>query len=129
MELAGTAFRGVCDDELAPDRLIVRRVKESKCPAGRRRLRGGRYPAEGPDAKDGQPQEISPVSDHIYKMIELVGFSDTSIENAAKAAVAQAAIDEKNMRWLEVKEIRGQIESGRIAHWQVRISIGAAQET
>jgi dodecin len=69
------------------------------------------------------------VSDHIYKMIDLVGFSNTSIENAAQAAVANAAVTEETVRRFEVKESRGHIESGTIAHWQVRISIGAARES
>jgi len=65
------------------------------------------------------------VSEHTYKMIELVGSSHISIDDAVKNAVAKAALDEKNCRWLEVLETRGHIEDGRIAHWQVRVKIGA----
>jgi len=67
----------------------------------------------------------SPMSEHTYKMIELVGSSHVGIEEAVKNAVAKAAIDEKNLRWLEVMETRGHIEDGKIAHWQVRVKIGA----
>ena len=40
-------------------------------------------------------------------------------------AIAKAAIDEKSLRWFEVLETRGHIEDGKIAHWQVRVKIGA----
>ena len=65
------------------------------------------------------------MSEHTYKMLELVGSSHTSIEDAVKNAVAKAAIDEKSLRWFEVLETRGPIEDGKIAHWQVRVKIGA----
>ena len=65
------------------------------------------------------------MSEHTYKMIELVGSSHTSIEEAVKNAVAKAALDEKSLRWFEVLETRGHIEDGTIAHWQVRVKIGA----
>jgi len=65
------------------------------------------------------------MSEHTYKLLELVGSSHTSIEDAVKHAVAKAAIDEKNLRWFELVETRGHIEDGKIAHWQVRVKIGA----
>ena len=40
-------------------------------------------------------------------------------------AIAKAALDEKNLRWFEVLDTRGHIEDGKIAHWQVRVKIGA----
>ena len=60
------------------------------------------------------------MSEHTYKMIELVGSSHTSIEEAVNSAVAKAAIDEKSLRWFEVLETRGHIEDGKVARWQVR---------
>jgi flavin-binding protein dodecin len=64
------------------------------------------------------------MSEHTYKMIELVGSSHTSIESAVQNAVATAGINERTMRWFEVVETRGHIENGTIAHWQVRVKIG-----
>jgi flavin-binding protein dodecin len=64
------------------------------------------------------------MSEHTYKMIELVGSSHTSIESAVRNAVATAGINERTMRWFEVVETRGHIENGTIAHWQVRVKIG-----
>lgn len=64
------------------------------------------------------------MSDHIYKKIELVGSSKESIEDATQNAVAKASESIRNMRWLEVGEIRGHIVDGRVEHWQVGVKIG-----
>lgn len=68
------------------------------------------------------------MSNHVYKKIELVGSSPDSIEDAVKTAVARAAKTVRNMRWFEVKETRGHIEDGKIAHWQVTIEVGFTLE-
>lgn len=65
------------------------------------------------------------MSEHTYKMIAFVGSSHTSIEDAVKNAIAKAEQDEKSLRWFEVMETRGHVENGKIAHWQVRVKIGA----
>ena len=64
------------------------------------------------------------MSDHVYKKIELVGSSTTSIEDAVKNAVTLAAKTVRNMRWFEVTETRGQIDNNQINHWQVTVKIG-----
>jgi len=69
------------------------------------------------------------MSEHTYKMIELVGSSHTGIEEAVKNAVSKAALDLKSLRWFEVLETRGHIEDGKIAHWQVRVKIGATLDS
>lgn len=61
---------------------------------------------------------------HVYKVIELVGSSQTSIEEAVQSAVAKAAETVRNMRWFEVVETRGYIEDQEIAYWQVKVKIG-----
>jgi len=64
------------------------------------------------------------MSEHVYKKIELVGSSTTSIEDAVKNAVTMAAKTVRNMRWFEVTETRGQIDNNQINHWQVTVNIG-----
>jgi flavin-binding protein dodecin len=64
------------------------------------------------------------VSNHVYKIIDLVGSSPNSIEDAVQNAVTRAAATVHNLRWFEVVETRGQLEDGAIAHWQVRIKVG-----
>ena len=62
--------------------------------------------------------------DHVYKKIELVGSSQTTLEDAIEGAVTKASETIRNMRWFEVKEIRGQIDEQKIAYWQVTVQIG-----
>ena len=64
------------------------------------------------------------MSDHVYKKIELVGSSPTSIEDAVANAIARARKTIRNMRWFEVTETRGHIEDGKLAHWQVTVNVG-----
>ena len=64
------------------------------------------------------------MSDHIYKTIELVGSSSKGVEDAVQKAVAKAAETVRNLRWFQVVDTRGHIESGRVAHWQVALKIG-----
>lgn len=64
------------------------------------------------------------MSNHIYKKIELVGSSPNGIEEAVQNAIAKASKTVHNMRWFEVVETRGQIEDGKVAHWQVTLKIG-----
>ena len=71
-----------------------------------------------------QQGESHPMSAHTYKLIELVGSSPISSDEAVKNAVAKASLTEKNLRWLEVSETRAHLEDGKIAHWQVTVKIG-----
>jgi flavin-binding protein dodecin len=61
---------------------------------------------------------------HVYKKTEIVGTSPTSIEDAVNTAIDRAAKTVRNMRWVEVKEIRGHIEDQKLNHWQVVLQIG-----
>ena len=64
------------------------------------------------------------MDDHIYKVIELLGSSDTSIEDAIQTAVSRASRTVRNLRWFEVVQTRGQIVEGRVGHYQVTLKIG-----
>ena len=68
------------------------------------------------------------MSDHVYKKIELVGSSATSIEEAVTNALARAAETVRNMRWFEVTETRGHIVDGKVDHWQVTLKVGFTLE-
>jgi flavin-binding protein dodecin len=68
------------------------------------------------------------MSDHVYKLIELTGSSQTGIEDAVNNAVARAAKTVRNMRWFEVTETRGHLENGKVQHWQVTIKVGFTLE-
>ena len=64
------------------------------------------------------------MADHIYKKVEIIGSSETSIEDAIRNAIAKAHGSLRNMRWFEVVETRGDISDGAISHWQVTLKIG-----
>jgi flavin-binding protein dodecin len=64
------------------------------------------------------------MSDNVYKIIEIVGSSTTSIEDAIDGAITRAATTIREIRWFEVKETRGHVEGGRVAHYQVTLRIG-----
>jgi hypothetical protein len=64
------------------------------------------------------------MSDHVYKTIELVGSSSKSFDDAVRTAIERAAATVRNLRWFQVTETRGHIESNRIAHWQVTLKVG-----
>ncbi|MEY2531294.1 MAG: dodecin [Verrucomicrobiota bacterium] len=64
------------------------------------------------------------MSEHIYKKIELVGSSPDGIEQAVKNALGRAEKTIRNMRWFEIIETRGEIEEGKVNHWQVTLKVG-----
>ena len=62
--------------------------------------------------------------DHVYKILELVGSSETSIEDAIKNAVSRASKTIREMKWFEVVQTRGHIENGTVRHYQVTLGVG-----
>jgi flavin-binding protein dodecin len=62
--------------------------------------------------------------DHVYKVVELVGSSEESISKAIDRAVAKAALTVRHLGWFEVVQVRGHIEDGKVAHYQVTIKAG-----
>lgn len=64
------------------------------------------------------------MSDHVYKLIEIVGSSPSSIDEAIRNAIARAGKTLHNMDWFEVNETRGHLEDGKISHFQVKLKIG-----
>ena len=68
------------------------------------------------------------MTDHTYKILEVVGSSPTSIEEAIGNAVGDASKTIRNIRWFEVVETRGHVEEGRVAHYQVTLKLGFTLE-
>lgn len=64
------------------------------------------------------------MQDHVYKVIELVGSSDTGIDDAIEVAISKAGSSLRHLRWFEVKQIRGHIEDGDVSHYQVVLKVG-----
>lgn len=65
------------------------------------------------------------MSDHIYRVIEVVGSSSKgSIDDAIANAIRRANETVRNVEWFEVLETRGHVEDGAIAHMQVSLKVG-----
>lgn len=64
------------------------------------------------------------MTDHAYKVTELVGTSPDSIQQAIRNGVAKANQTIRNLDWFEVVEIRGHIVDGDVGHFQVTMKVG-----
>ncbi len=68
------------------------------------------------------------MSDHVYKHLDLTGSSTTNLEDAIQNAISRAGKTLRDIRWFEVKEIRGHVEGGKVAHWQVTLRLAFTLE-
>jgi flavin-binding protein dodecin len=64
------------------------------------------------------------VSDHVYRLSEIVGSSPVSVDEAVRNAIAKAGQTVRNIEWFEVQEIRGQVVDNGVAYFQVSVKIG-----
>jgi flavin-binding protein dodecin len=64
------------------------------------------------------------MSDHVYRVSEIVGSSPDSLQQAIRNGVARAGRTLRNLDWFEVTEIRGQVANGEVAHFQVGMKVG-----
>jgi dodecin len=64
------------------------------------------------------------MSDHTYRVTEIVGTSPESLQQAIRNGVERASQTLRNLEWFEVSEIRGQISDGAVAHFQVGLKVG-----
>ena len=62
--------------------------------------------------------------DHVYRKTELVGSSTASVTDAIETAIARAAKTLRYIEWFEVSEIRGHVQDGKVAHYQVSLKVG-----
>jgi flavin-binding protein dodecin len=62
--------------------------------------------------------------DKTYKLVELVGVSETSTEEAIRNAIARASRTLKSVDWFEVVETRGLVQKGKVAQFQVKLKVG-----
>lgn len=64
------------------------------------------------------------MTSNTYKLIELVGTSPTSTDEAIRNAIQKASLTVKHIDWFQVIESRGHVENGRVAHYQVSLKVG-----
>jgi flavin-binding protein dodecin len=64
------------------------------------------------------------MSDHTYRVIEIVGSSPDGVDPAIRSAVSRAAETMRGLDWFEVESVRGHLRDGAIAHFQVTLKVG-----
>ena len=64
------------------------------------------------------------MSNNTYSISEIVGTSTEGIDAAVRNGISDAAKTLRNLDWFEVKEIRGPLENGQVADWQVTLKLG-----
>ncbi|MER5916042.1 dodecin [Streptomyces sp. NPDC001982] len=64
------------------------------------------------------------MTDHTYRVTEIVGTSHEGIDQAIRNGITRAGQTLRNLDWFEVTQVRGQIENGQIEHYQVCLKLG-----
>lgn len=64
------------------------------------------------------------MADNVYRVTEIVGTSQTGVDDAIKNAISRASQTLHNLDWFEVTEIRGHLENGGVQHTQVTMKVG-----
>jgi flavin-binding protein dodecin len=64
------------------------------------------------------------MSNHTYRVTEIVGTSPDGVDQAVRNGITRASETLRNLDWFEVTQVRGAIEDGRVAHWQVGLKVG-----
>jgi hypothetical protein len=64
------------------------------------------------------------MTDHTYRVTEIVGSSPDGIEPAINSAITRASQTLRHLDWFEVTQVRGQIVDGQVAHYQVGLKVG-----
>jgi flavin-binding protein dodecin len=68
------------------------------------------------------------MAESVYKIIELVGTSPTSWEEAAKKAVETASQSLRDLRVAEIMKLDMKIENGKVTAYRVRVSLSFKYE-
>ncbi len=69
------------------------------------------------------------MTNHTYKLVEIVGSSPKGTDEAIRNAIAEASKTLRHLDWFEVVETRGHLIDGKIGHFQVRLKVGFRLET
>ncbi|MGW3354339.1 dodecin [Streptomyces bungoensis] len=64
------------------------------------------------------------MTNHTYRVTEIVGTSQEGVDQAIRNGIARAQQTLRNLDWFEVTQVRGQLEDGRIEHYQVGLKVG-----
>ncbi|WP_243790755.1 dodecin [Saccharopolyspora gloriosae] len=69
------------------------------------------------------------MADNVYRVTEIVGSSSEGVDDAIRKGVRRAAQTLRDVDWFEVTEVRGHVENGEVAHFQVGLKVGFKLES
>ena len=72
--------------------------------------------------------EVAHTEGHTYRVIEVVGTSEKSIDDAIRSAIERAQQTIRELRWFEVTRTSGHIKDGHVTHFQVTMKVGFTLE-
>ena len=64
------------------------------------------------------------MTEHTYRVTEIVGTSHEGVDQAIRNGVARASQTLRHLDWFEVSQVRGQITDQQVEHWQVCLKVG-----
>ena len=64
------------------------------------------------------------MSEHTYRVVEIVGSSPTGVDAAIANAISRASQTLRDLEWFEVASVRGHVENGSVGHFQVTLKVG-----
>ena len=68
------------------------------------------------------------MADSVYKVIELVGTSEKSGEEAARSAVEAAGASLKNLRIAEISKLDMKVEDNKVVAYRARVNLSFKYE-
>jgi flavin-binding protein dodecin len=70
-----------------------------------------------------RPQEAE-MTDHVYRVTEIVGSSPDGVDAAIRNGIERAARTIRHIDWFEVTQVRGFVEEGQVGYFQVGLKVG-----
>jgi flavin-binding protein dodecin len=80
-------------------------------------------------SSDATTAKESILSNHVYRVIEIVGSSPDGIDAAIRNGIVRPAQTMRELEWFEVQQVRGHLDGGAVAHFQVTLKVGFRLES
>ncbi len=64
------------------------------------------------------------MTEHVYRVSEVVGTSEESVTKAIERAIERASKTLRNLDWFELVQVRGHLQDGKVKHYQATIKVG-----
>jgi flavin-binding protein dodecin len=114
-----TVPSAICVERVVSPRPYWRANQARQHPAPTLNTESRVAPASWPP-EDGE----TAVAEHVYKLVELVGTSGSSVSDAIENVISRVTATVRNVRWFEVVQVRGEVADGKVARYQVALKVG-----